>query len=310
MKPKKKLLIFVVLILVAMGLFIFTRDRKAPQKDLPIEEMPQQVEQKILTFDLVNYAEDGMKKWQLKGDSADILAEIVNLTNIDMETYDEPKVTLTALKGAYDRENKEISLFEDVEALTSDGIRLTTDYLKWHGATDTITTDKPVRIERSDVVADGIGAKAFPQMKKMILNKDVIVRLEKSVIRDIDMSLKEEPQEDKDERPSKAIITCSGPLEIDYENNIAIFNDDVLVDDKKGKIYSDKMEAFLDPVSKNIVKVVAEGEVRVVQGKDSTYSQKAIYTTHDQKITLIGKPRIYIHTTEDIEKIEEELEGI
>ena len=63
------------------------------------------------------------------------------------------------------------------------------------------------------------------------------------------------------------------------------------------------MEAFLDPGTKNIVKVIAEGDVRVVRGEDSTYSEKAIYTTEDQKIILVGKPRIYIHAPEEMEKI-------
>ena len=82
------------------------------------------------------------------------------------------------------------------------------------------------------------------------------------------------------------------------------------MDDEKGKIYSDKMKAFLDPVTKDIIKVIAEGEVKVVRGEDSTYSQKAIYTTENQKIILLGRPRIYIHSTKELEDMEEQLEGM
>ncbi len=310
MKRAKILLIAVVVLCLVWATF-FVKGRITAKKGLQMVEMPQEVEQKILSFDLVNYGEDGTKKWLLKGDSADILAEIVNLSNINMETYDDPQIFLTALEGIYDRHQKEITLFTNVEAITSDGTKLNTEYLKWHGKTDTITSDHPVRIERSDMIADGNGALAMPQMKRIILDKDVKVRLAKEMIKTED----EETQEDKGERPEpvktvKTVITCDGPLDINYEKDIAIFNDNVLVEDKKGKIYSDKMEAFLDPVTKDIVKVVAEGEVKVVRAKDSTYSQKVIYTTADQKIVLIGRPKIYIHATEEVEKMESKFEGI
>lgn len=308
----RKILIIIILVLgVGIGSFFFTRGRKGQDNKPSMEDLPQKVKQKILAFDLSNYAEDGTRKWRLKGDSADIFAEIVNLNNIDMETYDEPKITLTALKGSYNKNNREISLFNDVRVLTSDGTSLITEYLKWNSDTDVITTDKPVKIVKSDVIANGNGAQAFPQMKKIILNEDVKVRLAKSMIGDIETGPQEkEGQEKAGERPAKAVITCKGPLEIDYVKNIAVFKNDVLVDDKKGKIYSDKMEAFLDPVTKNIVKVIAEGDVRVVRDEDSTYSQKAIYTTEDQKIILIGEPKIYIHSTEELDEMERHLEDM
>jgi len=312
MKKSNKLIIVVLVVALCIGYLLLARYRTSRENMLAMKEMPQKLEQKILAFDLSNYAADGSKKWQLKGDSADIFADIVSLNNIDMVTYEDPKITLTALKGNYDKDNKEISLFEDVRMLTSDGAKLTTDYLKWNGNTDTITTDKPVRIERSDVIAEGNGAKAFPQMKRVILNEDVSVKLATNVIKSIEFEVgNEQAGQEADEKPNKAEITCKGPLEIDYEKNIAIFENDVLVDDRKGRIYSDKMEAFLHPVTKNIIKVVAEGNVKVVRGEDSTYSQKAIYTTEDQKIILVGKPQIFIRSsTKELDDMEKELEGL
>ena len=181
----KNRLFIIVLIVGVVGISVLARSRMTSRTIVPSNEMPEEVEQKILSFDLANYAEDGTKKWQLKGDSADIFAEVVNLNNINMETYDDPKIFLTALRGAYDRGNKLISLYDDVVVVTSEGATLTTDYLKWNGNTDTITTDKPVRIQRSDVIANGLGAEAYPQMKKVILNKDVTVRLAKNVLKDL-----------------------------------------------------------------------------------------------------------------------------
>jgi LPS export ABC transporter protein LptC len=275
-----------------------------------MDEISQELEQKILSFELANYADSGIKKWNLKGDSADVLAEIVNLSNINMETYDDPKITLTALIGTYDKKNKEISLFKEVEVLTSDGAMLMTDYLKWNGKTDTITTDEPVRMIKNDVVVNGVGALAMPQMKKIILDKDINVELTTGVIDGIETPLHEDEFTQLPRaKAAKVMITCNGPLVIDYEKNIAVFEDNVLVDDKRGKIYSDRMEAFLDPNTKNIVKVVAVGRVKVVRGRDSTYSEKAIYTTVDQKIILIGRPRIYISAPDEIQRMDSDLTG-
>ncbi|MDB4349471.1 LPS export ABC transporter periplasmic protein LptC [Omnitrophica bacterium] len=311
MKKDKFLIVLVSSVIIA-GLVFFGRGKTPPERASRMDEMPRELDQKILSFELANYSDNGIKSWKLKGDSADILAEIVNLSNIDMETYDEPRITLTALFGTYNKRSKEVSLFQDVEVLTSDGAMLTTDYLKWDGKTDTITTDEPVRMIKSDVITRGTGALAMPQMKKIILDKNIRVRLTTDVIDDIDeMSYKKNGFDGAESsRPTNVTITCDGPLVIDYEKNIAVFEDNVLVDDQRGKIYSDKMEAFLDPASKNIIKVVAEGSVRVVRGGDCTYSEKAIYTTEDQKIILVGKPRIYIQPTEEIEGLEKEFGGI
>ncbi len=273
--------------------------------------MSQQLEQKILVFDLVNYAESGSKKWQLKGDSADIMAEIVNLSNINIVTYDDPSITLTSYEGTYNRRNKEVTLFDDVEVITADGAVLITDYLKWHSATDRITTDKHIRILRSDLIADGRGADVLRRINSITINKDVKVRIVKEMLEDIDIAGGGSKKDDK-ENPVKAVITCSGPLEIDYENNIAVFKNNVKVDDKKGEgqIYSDIMEAILDPETKNITKVVATGDVKVVRGEDATFSERAIYTTDDQKIILVGKPEIHIRSLEGIDKIEEGFGGL
>ena len=306
-----KIIILMACAFVLAGMLSAARTRTVTKEEITHMEMKEKLEQKILSFELANYAEDGTKKWKLKGDSADILAKIVNLSNIYMETFDDPKINLTALLGTYDKSNKEITLFKDVIVITSDGGILTTDYLKWNGKNDTITTDEPVQMIKGDVITDGIGALAMPQLKKIIIDKDVKVLLTTDRIDDIGTTWgTEENDEAEEKKKSKVIITCNGPLVVDYEDNIAIFEDNVIVDDKKGQIYSDKMEAYLDPTTKNIVKVIAEGEVRVVRGGDSTYSQKAIYTTEDRKIILIGRPRIQIQATDEIEKMEDKLSGI
>lgn len=302
MKKEKFFIILVSTFVIAMLVF-FARGRMKDKDSLSMDGMSNELEQKILSFELANYTQDGKKKWILRGDSADVLSEVVNLNKISIETFDDPKITLTAESGAYNKKNREITLYKNVEVFTSDGAILMTEYLKWDGKTNTITTNEPLRMIKGDVIADGVGGLAMPQLKKVILDKEIVVKLSTDVIDDIEMSAST-GTEGAGKKDTRITITCDGPLIIDYEKNIAIFEDNVLVDDTRGRIYSEKMEAFLDPLTKNIVKVVAYGGVRVVRGEDSTYSQKAIYTTKDRKIVLIGKPKIFIHASDDADKIQ------
>lgn len=306
---KKRAVITAVIGAALLSIFV----QRSMNKDDKIsgEGMSQHLEQKILVFDLVNYAKNGSKKWQLKGDSADIMAEIVNLNNINIVTYDDPSITLTSYEGTYNRRNKEVTLFDDVEMITADGAVLITDYLKWHSVTDRVTTDEHIRILRSDLIADGRGADVLRRVNRITINKDVKVRIIKKMLQDIDIAGGGSKKDDIG-NPIKAVITCSGPLEIDYENNIAVFKNNVKVDDKKGggQIYSDVMEAILDPVTKNINKVVATGDVKVVRGEDATFSERAIYTTDDQKIILMGKPEIHIRSLKEVDKIEKGFGGL
>ena len=261
-----------------------------------------ELEQKIISFNLANYTEDGSKKWELTGESADILAEIIYLDNILVNNYQDPPSRLTSDKGRYNRKDQTILLTENVVLTTDDGFSLTTDSINWDGNTDFISTEDYVEVKRSDVFATGTGAEAISEAKHVKLLKDVtVILLEDAMAGGALDELKNTKDESED---TTTTITCDGVLDIDYKNNIAVFNDNVKVDDKRGQIYSEIMTAYLDPVSKNIVKVIAEGGVRVVRDKDSTFSDRAIYTTADQKIVLLGKPKIYIQADKEIEKID------
>ena len=269
-----------------------------------ISDAPE-LEQKIVSFNLTNYTENGGKKWELRGETANIMSEIIYLTSISADTYAEPSINLISDDGTYNKKTRVVFLTNNVVVTTSDGMTLNTDSMEWDGATDVISTSDIIKVKRSDVVATGLGAKAFPQMKKVKLEEDVVVQLMRDAMGGAALDDLEENLDN--EKKYKATITCDGPLEIDYENNIAIFNNNVKVDDQRGQIYSSIMQAYLDPVSKSIFKVVAEGDVRVVREEDSTFSERAVYTTADQKIVLLGKPKIFIHADEEIDNIEQEV---
>jgi lipopolysaccharide export system protein LptA len=98
---------------------------------------------------------------------------------------------------------------------------------------------------------------------------------------------------------------------VDYEKNIAIFNNNVKVEKPDMTIYSDRMKIYFTPkkqegdvaagaagISSSIDRIVASGNVRIVRGENISYSQEAIYTAVDKKITLTGRPQIIIYQTE------------
>jgi hypothetical protein len=43
---------------------------------------------------------------------------------------------------------------------------------------------------------------------------------------------------------------------------------------------------------------VAEGNVKIVRGENVSYSEEAVYTAADRKITLLGRPKLIIYSTE------------
>jgi len=278
-------------------LCIFLLSACAKKEEITVTEEVPELEQKIIQFKLCNYKEDGSKKWELKGDSADVMSDVIYLTDIIVDMYDKTPVRFKSDDGWYNKGNQIAFLDKNVLLTTPDGFELTTDAVEWDGKTEIVSTSSFVNVKRSDVLARGTGAKAFPQMRQVMLKKDVEVKLLRGII-----NVGFDESDDAQDKETKATITCDGPMEIDYDNNIAIFKNNVKVEDDRGKMLSEFMQAHLDPESKDILKVVAEGEVRVMRGKDCTYSQKAIYDTTNQKIIFLGSSEIYIHPDEDTDE--------
>ena len=49
-----------------------------------------------------------------------------------------------------------------------------------------------------------------------------------------------------------------------------------------------------------IEKIVARGNVKITRGENISYSDEAVYTAQDKKITLSGKPRLIIYSAEEL----------
>jgi lipopolysaccharide export system protein LptA len=98
-----------------------------------------------------------------------------------------------------------------------------------------------------------------------------------------------------DNKKSRIIITCDGEVEFNYEKNQAYFLKNVKVVSQDGNIESDKMTVNLEPSTRKIKNIIAEGNVKITQGDNITYSDKALYIEKDKKIVLVGRPKLILY---------------
>ncbi|MCG8431749.1 MAG: LPS export ABC transporter periplasmic protein LptC, partial [Candidatus Omnitrophica bacterium] len=195
----------------------------------------------------------------------------------------------------------------------SGGATLTTDTLQWDRREQLVSTKDAVNIRRHNLEVKASGAQGKPDLGHVSLEKDV----------QLDIHPPPEPSASGIKVKKKTTITCDGPLEIDYQRNVATFNNNVKVMRPDSTIYSDMMYVYflVDETaesedaaapddsagdfgglqSSKIDRIVARGNVRVVRGENISYSEEAVYTAADRKITLKGRPKLVIVSTEELD---------
>ena len=278
------------------------------------DQKPQESDQQIMDFSLASFGEKGKKSWDLSGKSADIFSEVIKLKDVIGNLYGkEEDIKLTADKGDFDKAQGKIHLEDNVVITTSTGAKLTTDSLDWDRKNKLVATKDAVNIVRGNMVTTASGAHGEPDLKKVSLEKDVTVNINP------DTEGKNKEQNVK----KKIVITCDGPLQIDYDKNIATFNNNVNVDTQDAIIQSDIMDVYFGKTGKDnsgsekeasglgsamgsatmgskIDKIVARGNVKITRGENVSYSDEATYNALDKKIILSGKPKLIIYSGEDM----------
>jgi len=296
MRLKETLLIFVLLFLFFIPAFCSTTTN-------------QESDQQINDFSLSGYGDKGKKSWDLSGKSADIFTEEVKLKDVDGNLYGKDEnVNLTAKTGDFNKKNGTVHLEKDVVITTSGGARLTTDSMDWDRNKQLVTTQDKVNIAKENIFITGTGAKGEPNLKQVALNKDVTV----------DINPKEKPASGGDDLAikDKITVTCDGQLAVDYEKNIATFNKNVRVEKADSVIYSDTMVLYFSSAkasakdkedtapglmgNNKIDKIVARGNVKIVRGENTSYSDEAVYSAADKKIILNGRPKLVLYSTEGL----------
>jgi LPS export ABC transporter protein LptC len=280
------------------------------------EQKAQESDQQISDFSLSGYGDQGAKSWELNGKSADIFTDVVKLQDITGNMYGkEENIKLTSDSGDFNKSEGKIHLQDNVVITTTSGAKLTTDSLDWDRKNQFVSTKDKVNIDRENMQTTATGANGQPNLNKVNLEKDVVVQIKPE---------KEQPEAlGKD----KVMISCDGPLEIDYEKNVAVFQNNVKVDRDGSQIYCDKMNVyFLRSVKKEVLpettpladspetpdkslsgmgntqieRLVCRGNVKIVRGENVSYSDEAVYTGSDKKIVLSGRPRLILYSSEDL----------
>jgi hypothetical protein len=71
---------------------------------------------------------------------------------------------------------------------------------------------------------------------------------------------------------------------------------DVYFSPEDKKEDSEKAPALM---GNKIDRIVARGRVKIVRGENISYSEEAVYSAQDKKITLNGRPQLIIYSTEE-----------
>lgn len=271
----RKIFIVIIFLSFLTGSFCFAEE----QKDA--------AQQEVKDFSFVQYKEGGDQKWKLSGKSAEVSDNKVNIEYLSALSYGEGTILkLKADKGIFDKGENLVHLNDNVVAASTDGTKLTTDHMVWDAETKNVSTDGAVSIKRPDMEITGTGAVCDMEGKTAELKQDISAKL-----------VSAEPMIPLvADGKSQTTITCDGPLELNYRQNRAFFHGNVQVKDSKGDILADRIDVYFDPATRRVKCVVGRGNVRIINGENVTYSEKAIYLVDQGRVILPNKPKLVIQS--------------
>ncbi len=239
-------------------------------------------------FSLSQYEEDGRKKWELNGRSAGLEEDRVKINEISALAFgDITSLKLKAKEGSLDTQGQVVHLADNVVIKSTDGTTVTTDSLDWDAETKNVFTEEAVNIRRSDFEVNGKGAKVDLEAKTAELKRDVVAN-----IKSLDAG--QDFLQTTDHRLQTTIITCDGPLDINYNKDRATFRNNVRVEDAHGDIFADRIDVYFNHNTEGVRCVVARGNVRIVKDGNITYSEKAIYLVEQGRVILPERPKLVI----------------
>ncbi len=287
-------LIFSVLLFVGLTLRGFA-------KDVDVDFDDNLVEQTIKDFSVSGINDSAKTRWDMHGDTARIKDNLLEVDNVKVTGFsDGVRVDVVSDKGYYNRDKGVVLLSKDVEAVSSTGARLVTDTAVWDTKKNTLETDDRVTITQDDkgAVLKGKGGHVELDKNIAVIRSDVEAQMYRASAKDMGLPVKDRDEDGKQRH--KTIIRCKGPLEVRYRDKIAVFNNDVVVEDEEAKIYADKLTVYFDNEDNRISKIIGEGNVRIVKGDNITESEKAIYDVENESLTMVGEPKVLFYSGEEI----------
>lgn len=242
---------------------------------------------RVYSFSFSKYTTAGEKEIEIEGDSADVFERNVILKNVIAKAYaEESPVTITADQGNIDKTSNKVRFEKNVVATTENGTRLLTEALDIFPNKKLLDTSLEAEVKRDNINIEGLGAEGDSRLKKIKFRKNVTVVVKNP----------------ESESKIPTVITCDGPLIINYEENIARFNQNVVAEDERGKIHADTMDVYYNKETRRVSKIVAVGNV-VVENPDgnNTFSDNVIYLAEEGRIILGGDAEaLYVEGTKSV----------
>lgn len=120
---------------------------------------------------------NGVKLWEISADKIkiDSVTQLAEFDKIDGKFFqDDGKVLkVTANKGVYNQQTKDIHIEGEVVLYDADGAKLTSKNLDWSNKEETITATEDVKIFREDVRATGDFASSSDGFKHFFMKGNV-----------------------------------------------------------------------------------------------------------------------------------------
>jgi len=246
----------------------------------------------------------------------DMLDDKIKITDITARMFGEREnLVVTADHGNFDKQTGIVRLTDNVRAVTDGGLKLNTEVLDWSQTDRTITTDEKVLVARENMTAVGTGLEAEPDAKIAKLEKDVVLTIEQQKEQAEVAPQPPKALEQPFGGPGKLVITCDGPMELNYDKQVAVFHDNVKVEseDNAGALVADKMTVLFDSETRQIDRIEAQGNVQIQRDENISYSDGAVFTAAERKVVLTGRPKLVLFTEgegiADIPIVEEDASG-
>jgi LPS export ABC transporter protein LptC len=262
-----------------LGFVIYRLSSEMSLLESPSKEASESAEEadpthKVYNFSFSKYSTDGSKELEIEGTSANIFEREVGLENVIAKAFSEDTpVTITADHGMLDKSSSMVHLEENVVATTEDGGRLLTHSLDIYPSGKYVETKDQAQVKKDNMAVEGLGARGDSDLSRVIFRKDVTVVIQ---------------SEDTDTK-IPTVITCEGPLEIDYAASKARFSKDVVATDTRGKLTADTMDVFFDKESKEVQKIFCVGNVVITNPDGSeTLSDQVLYLAQEGRMVLGG----------------------
>ena len=261
------------------------KESKAPASPERAETTDPNADQSMTGFQLAGYEPSGGKRWDLVGKGAVLEGDIVTIREPHATAYEPGRTAwLTAAVAAMRQSDRHVRMEHDVTVHTSDGLWFTSPVVHWIPDYEQVVTDQPIRMESDHMLLRGRGLRGLAHLKQA------------TVLEDVELVLNPSEQTTAEAAKTGHVrITCDGPLSFDYENDIAVFENNVHVEDPSGDLYSDKLVAYMNRSPRTIRYAEASGKVRILQNHNTAAGERAVYEPSKGKITLVGKPSLLIY---------------